>query len=495
MGSYRADAVVKVGPQTGETPPAPGKIKGGGTVAEGDEFAHPDAVDGEGDGTIGNPYSMRDALAYGLSADKTMWLRGGTYPSPKYGGLYSYWCGTGGTAGHPAVVRSYPGEWAKIDMLNTDDGASIGQACIKVQHGYVHFRDFEIMSSMPDGRISSQSGSWPDDIHFGSAISPTNDWDVDDVRYINLIIHDTTDGLTMQTGNSPTYYGVTNGVIYGNIIYYAGWKGTDRGHGHAIYPQNWNTNSARTIAENVMFRSFSCNAQLYNESAMTEVNTNFQGNVIFASGMPGTSNYPERNFTCSGDADPVADGTVTMHENLLYSTEVIGSDFQIGLPDPVHYYTNPNVHDNFMPRIGVQATMSGTTANITGNTLTHTEGDDFDIASQNTFRSEPLTGLDVFVRPNSYEAQRAHIIVYNWDLSSTVSISLSSLGFQIGDRYAIYNCQDILGDPVTYGYYTATDITLPMTTAGGLTQAQPSANYTKPLVTWPEFNVFLVRKY
>ena len=47
-------------------------------------------------------------------------------------------------------------------------------------------------------------------------------------KLINMIIHDTTQGILSSSGANGT-------EIYGNLIYYNGYSGTDRGHGHGIY--------------------------------------------------------------------------------------------------------------------------------------------------------------------------------------------------------------------------------------------------------------------
>src|ERR1017187_2552640 len=78
--------------------------------AEGAEFiVAPDGGPG-GTGSTPSPWSLATALAQPATVHPgdTIWLRGGTYP----GKYVSYLTGTS-TA--PIVVRSYPGEWAKID--------------------------------------------------------------------------------------------------------------------------------------------------------------------------------------------------------------------------------------------------------------------------------------------------------------------------------------------------------------------------------------------
>jgi hypothetical protein len=450
-----------------------------------DKYASPNVTDDSGDGSIGNPWSMRHALAYGGAADRTIWLRGGTYPSPNYGGLYSYWVTCNGTAGHPCIVRSYPGEWAKVDLGDTNNGANFGETGFKIGASYVTFRDFEVYSSCPSGRITTIPGPGPSDIHFGAAFGMLQDQAYPGVSLIDMVLHDTATGFGW-------WEQATNSTVYGNLIYYNGWQATgDDGHGHGIYVDNWaSPGGTKTIRENVIFRNFGVNFHSYNESGQTQINMDIQGNALFSSGMY-SAHMPQRSFLLGGDGTPAADSTDIVHSNYLYDSASPGTDFQLG------YYTHtadsPDCKDNFLPRIGCQWISGGSSAGITGNILTHTEGDVFDIGVQNTFRSKPLTGLDVFVRANTNEAGRANILVYNWDLASTVSVDISSV-FTVGWNYAIFNAQNIHAGAIASGTYSGANITLPMTSGGGLSQAAPSASYPTPPATWPEFNVFLLRR-
>jgi hypothetical protein len=297
-----------------------------------------------------------------------------------------------------------------------------------------------------------------------------------------MVIHDTRQGISW-------WKEAKDSVVYGNIIYYNGWTAPDRPHGPGIYAQNTAAiGGTKTLSENIIFRNFSSSFDTYNEIPATPINFDLRGNVVFNSGgIDGSFGFDYSILFAVYGGGNSGDSSDTVHENMLYG----GGSFRIGYD--VYSYADPNVHDNFMPKISVNALMSGSTANIVDNILTHTEGDDFDIGVQNTFRSEPLTGLDVFVRPNAYETGRANIIVYNWDLSNTVSVDLSSV-LTNGDHYVVYNGQNVLASPVAYGTYSGSNVTLPMTALGGLTQATLGGGYATPDPAYPEFNVFLVRK-
>ena len=92
------------------------------------------------------------------------------------------------------------------------------------------------------------------------------------------------------------------------------------------------------------------------------------------------------------------------------------------------------------------------------------------------------------VRPNKYEKGRAHIIVLNFDKSSTVSVDLSNSGLTGGQNYEIRDAQNFYGSPVVTGTYNGGSITLPMTQ----TSTAQMINYSTPPHTSSEFGVFVV---
>jgi hypothetical protein len=99
------------------------------------------------------------------------------------------------------------------------------------------------------------------------------------------------------------------------------------------------------------------------------------------------------------------------------------------------------------------------------------------------------TGVRVFVRPNKFEPGRANIIVYNWDLSKSVQVDLSSV-LHMGEEYEIRNSEDYLGPVLLSGSYDGKPLRLPMT---DLKVSAPVGGPV-PASTAPEFGVFVVLK-
>ncbi|MEZ6120090.1 MAG: hypothetical protein R3C28_26455 [Pirellulaceae bacterium] len=85
----------------------------------------------------------------------------------------------------PVVVRSYPGEIAKLDLWKPSD-ADVDRGFTSYGD-YVHFRDLEFMMSDPASRISTTSGSGSVGI---SGRSGQINVKGDENKFINNIIHD-----------------------------------------------------------------------------------------------------------------------------------------------------------------------------------------------------------------------------------------------------------------------------------------------------------------
>jgi hypothetical protein len=90
------------------------------------------------------------------------------------------------------------------------------------------------------------------------------------------------------------------------------------------------------------------------------------------------------------------------------------------------------------------------------------EGDDLVFAaSGSTFTPGRPKGVWTFVRPNTFEAGRANICVYNWDLKDAVDVDVSKI-LQVGTAYEVRDVQDFFGKPVAAGAYRGGPISVPM---------------------------------
>ena len=69
-------------------------------------------------------------------------------------------------------------------------------------------------------------------------------------------------------------------------------------------------------------------------------------------------------------------------------------------------------------------------------------------------------GVNVFVRPNRYEAGRANIVIYNWDLRDRVPVDVSSV-LSPGAQFEIRDAQNYFAEPVLRGVYKGEPLLLP----------------------------------
>jgi PKD repeat protein len=429
-----------------------------------------------GTGTITNPWALQTALAQPATVNPgdTIWLRGGTY----VGKYFSYLTGTS-TA--PIVVRSYPGEWAKIDSGVGTTGMAV---VLSIAGAYSWFWGFEILSSDPV-RQSSQDGSWPSDINRGACVGTTNGVGA---KLINLVCHDAAEGFELWQESS-------NLEAYGNIIYNNGWNGaTDRGHGHGIYTQN--LNGSKFITDNIILQSYDINVQIYGSAAPLN-NFVVNGNMIYQAAKVLTGGSA---LEVVFGGDPVATNAVFTN-NAVYSKDGTYVDFGYQFGSGMRPAT---VTGNVIASSGsssVAATFNDTLDVLTmtgnwfwGQVLNFNDSGhpiNYSAWPGNTFipyTSRP-TGTNIVVRPNKYEAGRGHIAVFNWGLASTVNVDVSSI-LTVGSSFEVRNAQNFFGPPVLSGVYAGGTIALPMT---GLAVAKPIGGAITPPATGPEFNAFVVR--
>ena len=357
-----------------------------------------------GTGTITNPWALQTALAQpaAVRPGDTIWLRGGTYR----GKYVSYLTGTS-TA--PIVVRSYPGEWARIDSGVGTPGM---KEILSIAGSYSWFWGFEIMSSDPK-RQSSQDGSWPTDINRGACVGTTNGVGA---KLINLVCHDAAEGFELWQESS-------NLEAYGNIVYNNGWRGaTDRGHGHGFYAQN--ASGSKFIRDNIILQSYDINVQIYGSAAPLN-NFTVDGNVVYQAAKV-MSGGAALELIFGGDQ--VATNAVFTN-NAVYSKDGRGVNFGYGSG-----MRPATVTGNVVTSSGyaVAATFNDTldVLTMTGNRFwgqvlnVNDSSHEIDYAAWpgNTFTRYTTrpTGTNVIVRPNKYESGRGHIAVFNWGLAASV---------------------------------------------------------------------------
>ena len=465
-----------------------------------------------GDGTIASPWNLATALAHPASVrpGDTIWVRGGTYGS----GQATYYSRLVGTQAAPIIVRQYPGEraiingWLQVGCCDGNAQPDLG--------AYAWFWGLEFASSITDRGVA------PDGT---AAIYSAIDCWAPGSRFINLIIHDTRQGIAW-------WKEAVEGDVYGNLIYYNGYQGLDRGHGHGLYAQNHT--GLKRIRENIIFDQFGGGMHIYGSTSETYIrNIALEGNIAFNSGSIAAGNpiveYTD-NVLFAGGIGGVQN--ITLLNNHLYHTPGADSGYnEIGFPWSEvnagiyarnNYFIGGKETLNIWRWIGVDFqknvlysknldtlmiipadTQSASNYSFNLNTYFGSgrftyNGNVIDfglwksrtgVDTQSSSTVGDPAGVWSFVRPNEYEPGRANIVIYNWAWQSSVPVSLSGV-LAIGQHYEIRDAQNFFASPVASGIYSGAPVSIPMT---GLTAALPNGNIpTAPVHTAPLFGVFVV---
>ena len=456
---------------------------------------------GTGNGTLTNPWPLQLALTnQAIAGGDTVWLRDGTY-FPPYKILagtnvqnnpnagYGWKVGISGTSNNLITLRSYPGEWARLDRpwrLGSND--------------YLRFRDLEFFDSLKGFDSGNTNYAvpvpWPE---VDDARSSSHD------EWINCVLHDT---------NSGWSGGAAGWCIRGCIIWHVGNSALH----HVCYPCP---------------DEFSGN--IIGWGACDDLNLNLRtlivrSNIIFGTGqtLPG-----------GGDGDMRISSNSVVAFNYIYNrytNDVIANSIKFNGGD-VHYvsnnvivatssslkmasYTSMVIENNTFhmssPFRGF-AILSGTFTNgswlIDNNhyTAQPTQLVKFEVPgnvmptfdkwralyasfdANSTATDAALPPDSVHVIPNQDEPKRATIAIYNFSSNDTVSVTLNGV-VNAGDRYSLYSAQNYGAGAIQTGTYNGTNITVPMTnlTVAPLLYSDPIWGLTPPPPTSPEFGAFVV---
>jgi hypothetical protein len=429
----------------------------------------------QGDGSAEHPWDLATALAgpEAVRPGDTIWLHEGTYR----GGFDSRLTGRPDA---PIIVRGRPGERVTIDTHPRDERDN---GLFALHGADAVYRDFEVTCSHP-ARVTEIRGSWPADIRRGSV-----DVRGDRIACVNLVVHDCSNGFGFWAEGE-------GGEISGCLIYYNGWQGPDRGHGHAIYTQN--ERDVKRIADNVIFHQFAYGIHAYGSEKASLKGFDIEGNIAFENGC----------LSPGGNASGIMVGGGSPAERLaVRDNVVIGSNIRLGYPwgttneDAVvtgnycdggfvlrdfrratvtanAFVAHSNVvsleaagrlmldglewnkNDYYVPdgRWGeASAIENGKSRGLNFEQWREVTGAD----AESTFTKGAPTELRVIVRPNPHERGRAHIAVINPQSLPEVEVDLSDV-LSTGGQYRIVSVKDYFGKPLTAGVYNGGPVRLPM---------------------------------
>jgi len=426
-----------------------------GITANATEFYVSPTGSSSGTGGISSPWDLATALAQpaAVKPGDTIWLRGGTYSGCFASNL-------NGAPGLPIVVRQYPGERAIIDgaPASSTDTFTVGGS-------WTWYWGFEVINSNPSRWLAS-----PDVRGGGVVVQASNS------KFINMTVHDTGQGFSFWTP-------AVDSELYGNVIYYNGFDLPDRGHGHGIYAQN-NT-GIKTIGDNIIFDQYGWGIHVYTQSGQIS-NFNIDGNISFDNGSVAFSGYTN-NILVGGY---VVANNVNLTNNYTYFTPAKAAGYNnIGYSAGC---SNTTINNNYWASGYFAISLPNCVpTQMTGNTFYGTTPGWISGAyPNNAITGTRPTNTVVYVRPNKYEPGRGNIVIFNWQLQSTVNVDLSGLGLQIGQPFEVHDTENFFGPPVVTGAYSGNPVSIPMT---GLSRSLPVGNVnTVPPHTGPEFAAFVV---
>lgn len=416
------------------------------------------ATDGSagGDGSIDDPWDLATALAHpvAVEAGDTIYLRGGTYDG-------TFTSTLAGTSSSPITVRSYPGEWAKIDLQPTT-----ASDMFTVQGQFTHFRDIELTNTSTD---SSRGG-------FQLKAGQGN-------KFINMVIHD----LGNNTfGNNGSDQGQE---IYGSILYNNGEDGSNLEH--HLYTQNESINSPSKVEESIVSNGFAWGMHAYSGGSGLLDGIHMIGSVWFNNGLAQTTGSKRDDILVGGNNG--ADN-ILLEENYTWTSTLTTRSTGIGRFGS----TNGDVtliNNYFIGEVELSNDWDSVT--MTGNTFSSLDDSALTVTSLtetgNTELSSSPTENVVVVRPNDYDGDRAHIIVYNWEGLDAVSVDVGDI-LENGDEYEVRNAQNFFDEdgPALSGTYSGESLSLPM--SAGNSPAQPNGGglIDSSEMTGTDFNVFVL---
>jgi parallel beta-helix repeat protein len=258
-----------------------------------------------------------------------------------------------------------------------------------------------------------------------------------------------------------------NSVVYGNIVYNCG---THENLDHGIYFQN--SSGTKLIKDNIVFNNLAYGFHGFTSGQQSLINTTLRRNTSFNNGTIATG-YSERPdyLVGAGSGSPVID-EITMDSNYSFRNTVSQETADIGwhfgqAGGDLVFTDNHMVGTRFM----------NTWASV-------------DSTPSNTQRlSFPGSGELVLVQPSDYDINRGNVIIYNWDLGSTVAVDLSTI-LNVGQVYHVKHVFDLWGSDVLTGTYGGGSVSFPMQAVSP--PALLGRTYTTAPTPGPRFGAFVV---
>jgi hypothetical protein len=270
-------------------------------------YVSPDGTP-KGDGSKEKPWDLQTALGQpaAVKGGDTIWVAGGKY-SRAWDGTSLFDSKLTGEEGKPIRVRVQPGQRATLDCAPV---AKVNWSTLMIHGAWTWFEGLEVTDSNPQ-RSDTSRNTWTESSGKNSGVNVRGPH----VKLINMVVHDVTSGIDFwQTSEDSE--------LYGNIIYYCGWQGADRAHGHAIYTQN--DKGTKTIAETIAFDSFGWGLHAYAGGNAYVRNYDIVGNVLFNGGAIRAEGRPTENLLIAGGGGG-SKKNIRIDENFTYCAPALAT--------------------------------------------------------------------------------------------------------------------------------------------------------------------------
>jgi hypothetical protein len=431
-------------------------------------------------GTLASPWDLDSVLAdtQPVSPGDTVYLLEGTYTGGNTNVQLS------GTMVDPVVIKPYNDGKVLFDTNNAGAGEFY-----YVFGDYTHWYDIEVFCSKLTSRVTTIPGNNAPDadpvLERGSFYDYGNH-----NKFINMVFHDLDDGLGMWA-QFPDTTPTAGGEMYGCIAYNNGWyEDGVTGRSHNVYSQNL-AGDTKLFKDNILFHPFDHGLHCFSGTAGYVQDYSAIGNILFNAGAAVGGTFPHSRDTLIGGSDN--SDNILYEENYTYHSGGTGETI-VRLGNGTNC-TLLDFNNNYL--VGnLEFPSNWATLNSTGNTLVGTL-EDTAVPLNNptgiTIDGSP-TGQLYFVRPNTYAPKRAHIAVYNWADSVSISVDLDTV-LTTGDRFDIFHVCD-LDTPVLSGTYTTgVNVVIPLsdTTAPAPIGSAVATTLAAPVVVPREFGAFVLK--
>ena len=466
----------------------------------------------KGLGTPASPWDLATALAHGpggaeVKPGDTISLRAGRYTGTFISTLK-------GTADAPIILRAAAGDRVIIDKAVANEAK---QPALKIKGSWVWFWGIEVMNSSPDRRRNSPY-SGDDEPWRGSGV----DVYAPNVKLINMIFHDNGHGIWDKEDMTE---------VHGSLFFYNGNNKRE----HGLYLGN--AAGTKYITDNIVFDQGGYGILSHSNSASSsQKGLHIEGNITFNNGMLTADDQKTGNLQVGG-VNGVSAERIVVSSNYVYNAPANAGNKSNGIRLGYEDTGNKDVRllDNYVVSKTPILLWWWQNVEFQGNTI-YSDGEAVELklasgASSSTYRwdfnsylSDSIAGpkfantsgtfgfaqwrratgldlhsqasatrpagADVFVRPNRYEAGRANIVIYNWDLRDRVSVDVSSV-LSPGAQFEVRDAQNYFAAPLLRGVYKGEPLLLPTKLSK---VALPIGNVERvPRHTAPEFVVFVIQ--